>query len=202
MRRESAITLGLGHRIVEGLVEECTDVDASLELQYGHICPPMARYGYRWSDMPIRPDMTMPMNKLLCKKMHCSNCHKKLNLNQEGIVTCRSCLVDHCIKISGVTTNVPEFKINKILMLMFIAIGLLCTYFVRETTERGIFAAPTLSAIALSELVVAARSGYVSTRSSVVFRSTSPKTFFTYCCIYLVVFVFLATAAVNEASSA
>ncbi|WP_323846324.1 hypothetical protein [Microbulbifer magnicolonia] len=32
MRRESAITLGLGHRIVEGLVEECTDIDASLEL--------------------------------------------------------------------------------------------------------------------------------------------------------------------------
>ncbi|WP_250461821.1 hypothetical protein [Microbulbifer litoralis] len=30
IQRESAVTLGLSHRIVEGLIEKCTDVDTSL----------------------------------------------------------------------------------------------------------------------------------------------------------------------------
>lgn len=31
-KRETASTLGLGHRIVEHLIENCTDIDASIEL--------------------------------------------------------------------------------------------------------------------------------------------------------------------------
>ncbi|WP_334078282.1 hypothetical protein [Microbulbifer sp. M83] len=32
LKREMAVTLGLSHRIVEGLADECTDIDTSVEL--------------------------------------------------------------------------------------------------------------------------------------------------------------------------